>query len=603
MKKYLFACLLLGAFSLPAAADINKGDVRIAWDYSTFQEMTSAPVSNADYTVEPNLYYPRAKHLADGSILLSFENDHFGWDIYVRKSYDGGKTWTDATLLRHSHPATSTVGKDTKVFVNPDFYQLKSGRILMAWQWRYKKGYNDLPNTNQNCGIELIYSDDSGKTWSEPVEVYRGRCWEPAFLELPSGEIHMYITDSQEIRNKGSYSCTSIIRSFDGGKTWQGKPMAYYTDMEPITRTKWHERGMDGMPTAVLLDDRKTIVVPLETWSGRDVYEISPIIVRNSNNWDVDGAAIRENGGPEFPIKKQVNKDLKAFGPYSCKLNTGEMVILTNGRYKSENGVFVLIGDKNGDNFNYVTNVFPASGGYWGSIDQLNPNELIATCTVRDSAGPMPAAGDGTVNVKPQSRGKILLVKGWLNRSRTISAGELKMQNLKEFNPDGLWMLGKSNPGKIYADFGYDKDNFYFGAYLFDKSVVSYAPENSDAAQILLSRGKKGTYKITVNAAGDYIVYKEVGCSWKILVWEEKAIATNLVGTINNDKDEDLGYSAKLPVPWSLIGGKPAKGEQLRIHLRHYYKSGPKIKSGIFVEDTEGENSDYPGEWLTVTLK
>lgn len=600
--KRIQLLILAAAVSIPAMAEVNLGDVRIAWDFSSYQEMDSTPVSNADYSEEPNLYYPRAKRISDGSILLSFENDHYGWDIYCRKSYDNGATWTDALLLRHSYPEASTKGDDLKVFVNPDFYQLSSGRILMAWQWRYKKGYNDLPNTNKNCGIELIWSDNMGLTWSEPVEVYRGRCWEPAFLELPSGEIHMYITDSQEIRNRGSYACTSIIRSFDGGKTWQGKDCATNNDMEPIARTIWHGYGMDGMPTAVLLDDGKTIAVPLETWSGRDVYDISPVIVRSDNNWNVDGAAIRANGGPDFPAKKQVNKDLKGFGPYSCKLSSGEMVVLCNGRYKSENGVFVLIGDRNADNFNYVTSAFPDMGGYWGSIDAISENELLATCTVRSNSGAMPAAGDGTIGVVAQDEGKILLVRGWLNRPREIKAGAFRLQSLSEFNPQGLWMLGKSVPSKVYADFGYDAENFYFGSYLFSKNIASFSPENSDAGQILLSRGKKGTYKITVNAAGDYTVYKEENSSWKLLVWEEGKAEVELVGTLN-DEIEDCGYCAKATIPWKLIGGKPSKNEVLRIHQRHYHKLGSKVKSGIVVEDTEGENSDYPSEWLTVTLK
>ena len=114
--------------------------------------MKSVNVQNAGF-VEENLYYPRIKRLSGGALLMSFENDHFGWDIYVRRSEDNGKTWSDAALLVKSAPATSSAGEDTKVYVNPDFIELEDGRILLAYQWRYKKGYNDLANTNNNCGI------------------------------------------------------------------------------------------------------------------------------------------------------------------------------------------------------------------------------------------------------------------------------------------------------------------------------------------------------------------------------------------------------------------------------------------------------------------
>ncbi|MBQ7268399.1 MAG: exo-alpha-sialidase [Bacteroidales bacterium] len=599
MTRKFVCSILMFAAALPAFADIHRGDVRIAWDQSTFQVMDSVAVSNADYKIEPNLCYPRAKHLSDGSILLSFENDHYGWDVYIRKSYDGGKTWTDARLLRKSHDCESTVGADKKVFVNPDYIQLASGRILMAWQWRYKKGYNDLPNTNRNCGIEMIYSDDSGETWSEPREVYRGRCWEPAFLELPSGEIQMYITDSQEIKDKGSFACTSVIRSFDGGKTWQGKEMCDNLDTEPISRTRWNGRGMDGMPTAVLLDGGRGIVVPLETWSGRDVYDISPIVVRTTMdiNWKTAdrGAALRANGGPDYPMKKQVNKDFKGFGPYSCKLSSGEMVILSNGMYKNESGVWVLVGDKDGDNFNCVSSAFDdGADGYWGSIDALNANELMATCSYRYRETPESA-----------QRYKIMLIKGWLNRSRTIvrSKKAPAVQSLREFKPDGLWMLGKGFPGKVYVDFAYDPRYFYLTSYVFTDNIVSYSPENSDAAQILLNRAGKGTWKITVNAKGDYTVYKEDASSWKLLCWEYGKAEVKLFGSVNDDAGADVGYSALAALPWDLLGGAPKKGEQLRIHLRRIWKSGAKVKAKACREATEGENPDYPGEWLGVTLK
>src|SRR5690606_21259211 len=65
------------------------GDVRIAWDRNTYQEMTSVHVANKDIT-EKNLYYARIKKLSDGTLMMSFSDDHFGWNIYVRKSGDNG---------------------------------------------------------------------------------------------------------------------------------------------------------------------------------------------------------------------------------------------------------------------------------------------------------------------------------------------------------------------------------------------------------------------------------------------------------------------------------------------------------------------------------
>lgn len=53
------------------------------------------------------------------------------------------------------------------VYANPDFIELNDGRILLAYQWRYKKGYNDLAHTNENCGVGIMTSSDGGRSWSE----------------------------------------------------------------------------------------------------------------------------------------------------------------------------------------------------------------------------------------------------------------------------------------------------------------------------------------------------------------------------------------------------------------------------------------------------
>lgn len=222
LRTIFLTALCAGGCSEPGGPPAAECDVRIAWDRGTFQEMTSVPVENKGYT-EQELHYPRIKALSDGTLLMTFMNDHFGWDAFVRRSEDGGRTWSDAQMVRQRFDARSSAGADQMVFVNPDFVELQDGRILLAYQWRYKKGYNDIAHTNENCGVEIMFSDDKGRSFSEPRNIYTGRCWEPAMLQLPSGEIQMYITDSNETLNGVSQPCTILIRSFDGGRTWQGK--------------------------------------------------------------------------------------------------------------------------------------------------------------------------------------------------------------------------------------------------------------------------------------------------------------------------------------------------------------------------------------------
>ena len=572
--------------------------VRISWDGNSLRKLTDVYVSNMGYA-ENNLYYPRAKRLSDGAILLSYSNHHYGWDIYASRSEDDGKTWSDAVCIAHSYDTVyvNDAGKvipDRYVYVNPDFIELQDGRLIMAFQWRMIEGHNDLAHTNEHCGIKICFSEDKGRTWSEPREVFRARCWEPAFLQLPSGEIQMYITDSQDLKYNRSYPRTIVLRSFDGGETWQGKDCCGLDDNEPISRTIDDRFAFDGMPSGVLLDDNAGIAVPLESWAVLWAVDQTPIIVKTTmeENWRIDQQKILDEGGPDYPMKKQVNKDFKGYGPYICKIPTGEVIVISNGTYKTVPGMWVFIGDKLADNFHCATSPF-SGPEYWGNVDYIGDGKILATatCFYRDKE-----------NV---GRGMVELINGRLNYAKTIRKGALEMPPVREFDRErdnGWWFLGKKFPSQLFVNFGYDSKNLLIGAYIFDNKISAYRPENSDGAEILISRIGDRNYKLAMNAEGRYALSEEDGYSWHVL--EEGFVEdVEVEGTVNDDKDEDLGYSILAPIAWDKIGGRPHKGEEIKIHLRHNHKDKSVEKPVGKMEDMEGENSDYPCEWLGITLK
>src|SRR5690606_10496759 len=109
-------------------------------------------------------------------------------------------------------------------------------------------------------------------------------------------------------------------------------------------------------------------------------------------------------------------------------------------------------------------------------------------------------------------------------------------------------------------------------------------------------------YKIAVNAHGKYTIYREENYSWRLIhsgVTED----VEIVGTINNEKDKDLGYSTKLKIDWALLGGSPVENEEFRAHLQLHYKDKAVEKPLAQQEDLAGENSHYPGEWLRLRFK
>ncbi len=560
--------------------------VRISLDWNTHQELTRMPVQDQGFT-ETNLYYPRVKRLSDGALLLCFMNDHFGWDLYTSRSEDGGKTWSDAVLVREKYPAESTVGDDTMVYVNPDFVELQDGRIMLTYQWRYKNGYNDLPNTNINCGVGIIFSSDKGRSWYGARSVYRGRCWEPALLQLPSGEIQMYITSSQNVVNGLSCPRTVIIRSFDGGETWQGKSECDIHDNEIISYTRDGRFGYDGMPTAVILDDG-TIAMSVEVWSGKYVVDQTPVIVKTSarENWKLDTAAILKNGGPAYPQKKQANKDLIGYGPYIGRLPSGETLLISNGLYRGVQSSWLLVGDRNADNFGFATTGFD---GYWGSVDYIGDDMVMITGTEKYRE-------DG------RTRGKIHLMKGHVNRAMQAPRTDPELQAPEDFDRDapGMWFLGRTSPVHAFYDFSYTDESFILSTWLFTDKLTSYSVENSDAPVIVFSR-KGNVYKAVVAPSGMFEISVLENNSWHILASGESAAIVS--GTVNDDSDTDTGFAAKVRIPWSLVGGAPSRSEVIRVHPALWSKAKSAEKHPRHWEELQGENPDDPSTWLPVTLE
>lgn len=563
------------------ASDIQSDGVRISWDRSTHSVIDQMVLE--DGSVEPNLYYPRVKRLPDGALLLTFMNDHLGWELFATRSEDDGATWAPAQKLCARHPAESTLGPDEIVYVNPDFICLSDGRLMLAYQWRYLKGYGDIPHTNENCGIGIMFSEDWGKTWGEPRNIYRGRCWEPAMLELPSGEIQLYLTDSQNVVNGMSCPKTSLIRSFDGGKTWQGKEECTWKDVEGISYTVDDRFGYDGMATAVLLDNG-SIAMTVEVWSGKFVVDQTPVIVKTRDNWTVNQEKLLSDGGPDYPLKKQVNKDFVGYGPYIARLPEGQVLVNANGQYKGKEGLWVLVGDKDANSFSHATSPF---GGYWGSIDYTGNDRVFVTSTVKYA-------------LNGATRGRINIIQGRINRSKDIPMGDVSLEPIGG-DESGKWFLGGKYNSSVLYDFGYTAEEFIFNTWVKDGNITVFTPENSDASVLQFAR-KGSVFKLAVNAEGKWVLYSLEDVAWhRILVGDASALQVE--GTVNDDSDTDQGFAAQVRIPWSEIGGRPGQGEIVRAHPAHWDKLKSAEKAARRWEELEGESSDYPSEWLYLRLK
>src|SRR5690606_9093980 len=118
---------------------------------------------------------------------------------------------------------------------------------------------------------------ENGQNWSETEILYEGGkkfidgCWEPSFLALPSGEVHLYFANESPYRETEEQQI-SVLKSNDDGETWSGPQMASY-----------RQGRRDGMPVATYIDDKIYLAI-----EDNKIGEFKPYIIQTStqNSWE-----------------------------------------------------------------------------------------------------------------------------------------------------------------------------------------------------------------------------------------------------------------------------------------------------------------------------
>lgn len=192
---------------------------------------------------------PSAYLLSNGVLLAFAEgrnqaSDHAGNDIVLKRSFDGGKSWLGLQVVAED-------GENS--LNNPQVLQIpESNRILLFYQ-RYPKGFHEkevVPGYRGNiCRAYQVYSDDSGKTWSEPEEITKD-VKDSKATSIASGPGIGLVLEKDE-KNKGR-----LIMPFNMGPFGQWQVYAVYSDNQgkswkmgdPAPR-----EGMEGYPNEVQL--------------------------------------------------------------------------------------------------------------------------------------------------------------------------------------------------------------------------------------------------------------------------------------------------------------------------------------------------------------
>jgi hypothetical protein len=235
---------------------------------------------------------------------------------------------------------------------------------------RRSAGANGVP-----FSISISRSEDRGKTWQKPERLFsagaefNNGCWEPAAIQLPSGEVQLFFSNEGPYRQSDEQEIT-LLRSTDDGLSWN-----------PPERVSFRPHARDGTPVPLVLKDGKGLVFAVED-NGSGAFK--PVIVFSTlaDNWR---SGVRT---PESPNRWSALKDLPpphvaASAPFVRQMPSGETLL---SYQQSDSGrleqayMMVSIGDVAARSFGPGTRPFPATKRpqLWNSLFIKNDTTVIA---------------------------------------------------------------------------------------------------------------------------------------------------------------------------------------------------------------------------------
>lgn len=537
--------------------------IRIAWDYSSLKRIAPAAGRNAGYCG-----YARIAELFDHSLLCVYEADG---NIESCKSSDAGATWSAPVIIAS---AVNGVSRST-----PDLTELKDHSILVAYNPRPSSSNTD---PSKKFAIRTIKSYDGGATWTDDRLLYEASssfqdgCWEPAPIQLPSGEIQVFFS------NEGIYTSSndqniSIFRSMDNGLTWTTSPQI----------VSYRAGRRDGMPVPVLLAGKNEIAFSIE---DNNIGEFKPYIIRNTltSNWNngiVDGASSNRN----YALTEQLPSTTYAGAPYLRQLKSSESILSyqsTEGRSSNSTNnarMIVAIGDDDARNFDRRSEPFAITDGksaLWNSLSVLSDNTVIAVTSTNNFAS---------------NKTEVWMIKGHV-------IPEIKITGATDPNAFPIFIGNKSNAQARIA-LSYDGQNLNITAKVKDDDIftASSNPENDDAIFISLDAKNisaeyltKNIYNFIISADGRLAVKEGANGAWTNYTGDFSSIQKTAASVTG-------GYNIQASIPWSLLGGKPAAGQRIGIDagLINYGSSGAQISRETITSNTETQ----PYTWSPLFLQ
>lgn len=500
---------------LPADGPGKVEGARIAWEYSSMRRISAV----GDY--------PRLRRIADDTLAAVYENGR--GDCVISYSRDEGWTWSEPDTLFHTFWAERG-GKKAQIWIsNTELIRLSSGELLTA------SNYRPQAEGVYPFSIVIRQSTDMGASWSAPETVYEAGksfgdgCWEPSFLELPSGDVHIYFS------NEGIFTETDeqdieVMVSKDKGVTWS-----------PPQRVCFRAGKRDGMPTACLSGDE--ILVSVEDNKG---CQFKPSIIRSriENCWNEPVPANSPNR--EYALREPLHDTVYAGAPYLLALPSGEVLLSyqTTGGRTAEwelSTMEVVVGDASGRNFTKITLPFDVPlnrMAKWNSL-ALWDDDTVAALSGSNYDG-------GRIGV--------CMVLGHIVREPVVRNCRIKTDGC--FSP-GEWaekpqlFVGHRGPDNVRAQVCRRGKNLCIGAETTGVGTETDIYINSGGVSWKISCLPDRSIKTYRESAG---------------AWTECGIR-GIKSRFSAKRDPD-GYFAEVEIPFVSVGISPGKTNMINIGLR-----------------------------------
>ncbi|NDW10631.1 sugar-binding protein [Dysgonomonas sp. 520] len=482
-------------------------------------------------TVFPSGNYARMIELQDGRLLAVAEA--LG-GISITFSNNKGTSWSSPRLIASPPNKVS--------YAVPDVVQLLDGTILVGFNPRPMAPYS----TDRLFGIRVLRSTDNGETWSDPYFVFDAKhvfvdgCWEPAFLELPSGEVQCYFANENEYTTNEDQNI-SMCRSFDKGVTWS----------KPVT-VCYRAGSRDGMPAPLLLRDESEIVVIIEDngWPGRRHFVATTVRNTLDDNW-TKGPVSATSSNREMIFETIPPAGLISAAPYIRQLPWGETVASyqsNENRISDDLQYFdmhVLVGDERAQNFKAKSTPFALGNdkhSIWNSVSVIDTGVVVAL----GSVGP------------PNKPNDVLMIKGYPIRQARADYGKITVDGVKtsgeKWTTSNLSQLhlGHVSKNKTTVDFLYDEKYLYFTSRVIDRNIINTGLDNDgvrfmiDADDVSGSTPQEGMYSFFFDTDGT-VKFQRASNG----VWKNDNNTSEILYAVDV---KSIYYNIEVAIPWSLMG-------------------------------------------------